>query len=205
LGWISFKLISISSDNALAKKRRDDSYFAVDRRRKRKYMMIIIPVIIAVAAAGVAGAILYQPPTAMAISGIECDRAEQLNYHVHAHLDIFVNGVHQQIPSDIGILSSPSCLYWLHTHSDDGLLHVEAPGTREFTVGQFLDIWQQTHNSTALFDTVSNMPATAYVDGERFEGEYRSVPIESLKEIVIAYGRPPENITADYDFGGITR
>jgi hypothetical protein len=84
--------------NELSKKRRDDSYFAVDRRRKRKYMKIIIPVIIAVAAAGVAGAVLYQPPTALAISGIDCNRSEQLNYHIHSHLDIFVNGVQQQVP-----------------------------------------------------------------------------------------------------------
>ena len=189
----------------MSNKRRDYSYFAVDRRRIRRYLMIIIPVIIGIAAASIAGAIFYQPPTAMAISGIDCDRSEQLNYHIHSHLDIFVNGVQQQIPSDVGILSSPSCLYWLHTHSDDGTLHVEAPEAQEFTVGQFLDIWQQTHNSTALFDTVSNMPATAYVDGEIFQGDYRSVPLESLKQIVLVYGTPPENIPADYDFGSITR
>jgi hypothetical protein len=188
----------------LSKKRRDDSYFAVDRRRKRKYMMIIIPVIIAVAAAGIAGAILYQPPTAMAISGIECNRSEQLTHHIHSGLDVFVNGVQQQVPSNIGILSSPSCLYWLHTHSEDGIIHVEAPESREFTLGQFLDIWQQT-NSTGFFDSVTDMPVTAYVDGQRFEGDYRTIPLESLREIVLTYGTPPEDIPADHDFGGITR
>ena len=188
----------------MSKKRRDDSYFAVDRRRKRKYMMIIIPVIIAVAAAGIAGAILYQPPTAMAIGGIECNRSEQLTYHIHSGLDVFVNGVQQQVPSNIGILSSPSCLYWLHTHSEDGIIHVEAPETIEFTLGQFLDIWQQT-NSTGFFDSVSDMPVTAYVDGQRFEGDYRTIPLESLRAIVLTYGTPPEDIPADHDFGGITR
>ena len=188
----------------MSKKRRDDSYFAVDRRRKRKYMMIIIPVIIAVAAASIAGAILYQPPTAMAISGIECNRSEQLNYHIHSGLDVFVNGVQQQVPSNIGILSSPSCLYWLHTHSEDGIIHVEAPETREFTLGQFLDIWQQT-NSTGLFDSVTDMPVTAYVDGQRFEGDYRTIPLESLRKIVLVYGTPPEDIPAEHDFGSITR
>jgi hypothetical protein len=188
------------------KKRRDDSYFAVDRRRKRKYMMIIIPVIIAVAAASIAGAILYQPPTAMAISGIECNRSEQLNYHIHSGLDVFVNGVQQQVPSNIGILSSPSCLYWLHTHSANGIIHVEAPETREFTLGQFIDVWEQTlTNSTAFFDSVSDMPVTAYVDGQRFEGDYRTIPLESLREIVLAYGTPPEDIPAEHDFGSITR
>jgi len=188
------------------KKKRDDSYFAVDRRRKRKYMKIIIPVIITVAIASVAGAILYKPPTATAISGIECHRSEQLNYHIHSHLDVFVNGVQQQVPSNIGILSSPSCLYWLHTHSADGIIHVEAPEAREFMLGQFLDIWQQTlTNSTALFGSISNMPVTAYVDGERFEGDYRTIPLQSLKEIALIYGTPPANIPADYDFGNITR
>jgi hypothetical protein len=188
------------------KRRRDDSYFAVDRRRKRKYMMIIIPVIVAVAAAGIAGAILYQSPTAMAISGIECNRSEQLNYHIHSGLDVFVNGVQQQVPSDIGILSSPSCLYWVHTHSEDGIIHVEAPETREFMLGQFIDIWEQTlTNSTEFFDSVSDMPVTAYVDGQRFEGDYRTIRLESLREIVLTYGTPPEDIPADHDFGGITR
>jgi hypothetical protein len=188
------------------KKRRDDSYFAVDRRRKRKYMMIIIPVIIAVAAASIAGAILYQPPTAMAISGIECNRSEQLNYHIHSGLDVFVNGVQQQVPSNIGILSSPSCLYWLHTHSANGIIHIEAPETREFLLGQFIDVWEQTlTNSTTFFDSVSDMPVTAYVDGQRFEGDYRTIPLESLREIVLAYGTPPEDIPAEHDFGSITR
>jgi hypothetical protein len=49
------------------------------------------------------------------------------------------------------------------------------------------------------------MPVTAYVDGERFEGDYRTIPIESLKEIALAYGTPPEDIPADHDFGSITR
>ena len=188
------------------KKRRDDSYFAVDRRRKRKYMMIIIPIIIAVAAASIAGAILYQPPTmAMAISGIECNRSEQLNFHIHSGLDIFIDGVQQQVPSNIVILSSPSCLYWLHTHSENGIIHIEGPEAREFTLGQFLDIWQQTGNSTAFFDSVSGMPVTAYVDGQRFEGDYRTIPLESLRSVVLAYGTPPEDIPAEHDFGSITR
>jgi hypothetical protein len=188
------------------KKKRDDSYFAVDRRRKRKYMKIIVPVIIVVGIAGVAGVILYKPPTAMAISGIECNKGEQHNYHIHSHLDVFVNGVQQQVPSNIGILSSPSCLYWLHTHSADGIIHVEAPETREFILGQFFDIWQQTlTNSTAFFDSISGMPVTAYVDGGRFDGDYRTIPLQSLKEIALVYGTPPANIPTDYDFGRITR
>lgn len=182
----------------MSKKKRDDSYFAADRRKKKKSMMIVIPVIIAVAAAATAGALLYQPPEVMAISGVECNRTEQLNYHVHTHLDVFVDGREQEIPGDVGRLSS--CLYWLHTHDTTGLLHVEAPQTREFTLGQFLDIWQQTGESTEFFASVQSQNVTAYIDGEQFEGHYRDVPLESLTQVALIIGEPPASIPGEYEF-----
>jgi len=184
----------------LSKKKRDDSYFAAGRRRNRKYMMIIIPIIIAVVAAAAAGAVLYQPAQAAAISGVECNRTEQLNYHIHAHLDVFVDGQRQQVPDRVGILSTPSCLYWLHTHDTSGLIHIEAPQTREFTLGQIIDVWEQTRDSNGLFDSVSGKNATAYVNGDPVEGNYRDVQLESLDQIALVYGQPPEDIPADYDF-----
>jgi hypothetical protein len=186
-------------------KKRDDSYFAAGRRKRKKYMMIIIPIIVAVAAAGAAGAVLYQPAQAAAISGVECFRTEQLVHHIHSHLDVFVDGEERQIPGNVGRLSSPSCLYWLHTHSTDGVVHIEAPQTREFTLGQFLDIWEQTSDSAGFFDTVADMNATAYVDGDQVEGNYRGVKLESLNQIALVYGEPPANIPDDHDFGGISQ
>jgi len=183
-------------------RKRDDSYFAAGRRRKKKYMMIIIPIVIAVAAAGTAGAVLYPPAPVMAISGVECHRAEQTNYHVHSHIDVFVDGQKKEVPASIGILSSPSCFFWLHTHSSDGVIHIEAPQTREFTLGQFLNIWNQTRDSNGLFNSVSDKNVTAYVNGNQFEGDYRDIQLESRKQIVLAYGEPPANIPK-YDFGNL--
>lgn len=165
-------------------------------------MMIIIPIIIGIAIAAAAGALLYQSPQAAAISGVECNRNEFNNYHVHSHLDVFVNGGERQVPDNVGILTSPSCLYWLHTHSSDGIIHVEAPQARQFTLGQFLDIWEQTRDQQGLFDSVSGMNVTAYVNGEQFEGNYRDVQLESQKQVVLAYGQPPAEIP-EYDFGGL--
>ena len=71
--------------------------------------------------------------------------------------------------------------------------------------GSSLTYGDRLYNSTAFFDSISGMPVTAYVDGERFEGDYRTIPIESLKEIVLAYGTPPKDIPSDHDFGSITR
>ncbi len=182
----------------MSKKKRDDSYFAADRRKKNKSMRIIIPVIVGIAVAATAGALLYQPPQVMAISGVECNRTEQLNYHVHTHINVFVDGREQEVPDNVGRLTS--CLYWLHTHATNGVIHVEAPQTREFTLGQFLDIWQQTHDSTEFFDSVQGKNVTAYVDGEQFEGSYRDVPLESLIQIALVYGEPPANIPDEFNF-----
>ena len=163
--------------------------------------MIIVPIIIAVAAAGAAGAILYQPPqAAAAISGVECNKNEFNNYHVHSHLDVFVDGQKQEIPANVGILSSPSCLYWLHTHDTAGLVHIEAPQNKEFTLGQFLDIWNQTRDSSGLLSSASNKNATAYVNGEPYRGDYRDVQLKSLEEIVLAFGKPPADIPKGYKF-----
>jgi hypothetical protein len=184
-------------------KKRDDSYFAAGRRRRKKYMMIVIPIIIAVVAASAAGAILYQPEKVMAISGVECHKGEQTSYHVHSHLDVFVDGQKQEVPAKIGILSSPSCFFWLHTHDIDGVIHVEAPHTQAFTLGQFLDIWNRTNDSNAFFDSVSGKNVTAYVNGDQFQGNYKDIQLGSREQIVLAYGQPPAKIP-EYAFGNLT-
>jgi hypothetical protein len=184
-------------------KKRDDSYFAAGRRRKRKSMMIVIPIIVALTGAAAAGALVYQPPKAVAINGVECHKSEQLNYHVHAHLDVFVDGNRHEVPAKIGILSSPSCFFWLHTHDGDGVIHIEAPQTREFTLGQFLDIWEQTKSdSQEFFNSIADLPVKVYVDGSEFEGNYRDIQLTSRKQIVLAHGEPPTEIPA-YDFGNL--
>lgn len=192
--------------NSRLSKKRDNSYFAADRRRKKKSMMIIIPIIAGIAAVAAAGAFLYKPTQAAAISGVECNRGEQLNHHIHSHLDVFVDGQKEQIPANVGILNSPSCLYWLHTHSSNSVIHIEAPIERNFTLGQFLDIWEQTRDSAGFFDSVSGMNATAYVDGNPVEGNYRDVELTSLAEIALVYGEAPDEIPRDFDFNaeGIT-
>ena len=164
--------------------------------------MMIVPIIIAVAAASAAGAVLYKPVQAVPISGVECHPTEQNNYHVHSHLDVFVDGQKQEVPAGIGILSSPSCFYWLHTHSADGIIHVEAPQTKSFTLGQFLDIWKQTKDPNGFFNSVAGKNVTAYVDGKQFDANYRDIQLESQKQIVLAYGNPPAKIP-EYRFGNL--
>lgn len=82
------------------------------------------------------------------IDGIECERGERLNYHVHAHLALFIEGRQMDVPAGIGI--TDRCLYWLHTHAADGIIHIEAPFRRGFTLGQFspcgANRWDEQHS-----------------------------------------------------------
>jgi hypothetical protein len=51
------------------------------------------------------------------INDISCDTMEHFTMHIHAHLDIFINGEAYPILSNIGIIPN-QCIYWLHTHDD---------------------------------------------------------------------------------------
>lgn len=61
------------------------------------------------------------------MNGVTCDTMEQGGYHIQVHLTIDVNGQRVTVPKGIGIATDGSCFYWLHTHTSDGILHIEAP------------------------------------------------------------------------------
>lgn len=128
------------------------------------------------------------------VDGIECDTTEYTVFHIHAHLDIFVNSHPLIVPASIGIESN-TCLYWLHTHTPDGVIHIESPQERGFTLGQFFDVWQST--STGL--PPSEEPII-YVNGKAVTTSLKDTPLNAHDEIVLVYGNPPTNIPAFYQF-----
>ena len=102
------------------------------------------------------------------IDGIYCDALEQTAYHIHAHLTIYINGKQVAIPQGIGIASDQSCFYWLHTHTSDGVIHIEFPNQGTPTLGNFLDIWGQSFNSLGFQNELASSTGwTIYVDGKQ--------------------------------------
>jgi len=62
--------------------------------------------------------------------------------HYHPQLQIVVNGVPVPIPAGIGIDPPTGSMSGLHTHSSDGVLHVEADTAGEiFTLVQLFTEW----------------------------------------------------------------
>lgn len=103
-----------------------------------------------------------------AIDGIECDRVEHLTFHTHAQLNMIINNQSYPVPAGIGIIQD-YCIYWLHTHDNSGLIHMESPIQREFTLGQFLRIWNKFNSSDLLVQNIADNNITGtvmvYVNG----------------------------------------
>jgi len=138
------------------------------------------------------------------IDGIQCNTMEQAVFHIHAHLDIFINGEPIIVPSQVGINPDARCLYWLHTHDDSGIIHIEAPVKREFTIGNFFDIWGKVFNNTHLFDERdTDSTLSVYVNGNKVptNADYRSINLNAHDEIAIVYGvMPSDKIPSRYEF-----
>ncbi len=130
-------------------------------------------------------------PNYPAIDGIPCQSNEQLNYHVHAHLSIYVNGQPFQLPTNLGIASDQSCFYWLHTHDSTGVIHIEAPSERTFTLGTFFQEWS-TRFPQMTYPTELDSTAgwQAYVDGKLYKGDFHNITLVAHKLITLAYNSP---------------
>ena len=133
------------------------------------------------------------------VDKIYCDALEQTAYHIHAHLTIYINGKQVAIPQGIGIASDQSCFYWLHTHTSDGVVHIEFPKQGTPTLGNFLDIWGQSFHSLGFQNELaSSADWNVYVDGKQVTSNFNQLVLQPHQVITIAYNSP--NITPDTSF-----
>lgn len=134
------------------------------------------------------------------VDGIKCDTSEQVAYHIHTHLAVYVNGALRPIPYGVGAVkptvqqtkqgpfaSGTHCLYWLHTHVQDGVIHVESPTTKQYTLGQFFDIWRQPLAGSQVASAKGKV--TAYVNGKAYHGDLRAIPLRSREDIQLDVGK----------------
>jgi hypothetical protein len=140
------------------------------------------------------------------IDGIQCQNTEKVAFHIHAHLAIFVDGKQKQVPYGIGIGPLPgggfggqaykygpfvtegSCFMWLHTHTADGIIHMEAPKQITFNLGDFFDIWGIKLSSSQVGPAKGKV--TALVDGKVVGGNPRSIVLKDHELIQLDVGTP---------------
>lgn len=85
------------------------------------------------------------PVTEMDIGG-----HESLTMHIHQMLTITVNGEQILIPANIGLPNG--MMRAIHTHDSSGKVHVEGTCPRDFTLGEFFDVWGQTFTEECIME-----------------------------------------------------
>jgi hypothetical protein len=135
------------------------------------------------------------------VHGIECGSSEQLAYHIHAHLAVYANGAARTPPGGIGIPGSQvvqtaqgpeaaggQCIYWLHTHAPDGVIHVESPTKRIYTLGDFFAEWHQPLSATRVAGASGKV--TAVVNGKPWTKSPAAIPLDPHAVIQLSVGSP---------------
>lgn len=151
------------------------------------------------------------PSLGDAVDGIACERSEQVLLHIHARVTVYVDGRPRRIPYGIGIgpprevaptprgafVIGGGCFAWLHTHAADGIVHIESPVRRTFTLGNFFDVWGQPLSASRVGPARGHV--VAYVDGKVWRGSPRSIPLRAHAQVQLDVGRPlaaPVSITS---------
>lgn len=81
-----------------------------------------------------------------------CTTDMATQFHIHPMLKIKILGKEQEIPADIGI--TPLCMNAIHTHDVSGVIHIESPVKKDFTLGDFFAVWQKPFTKEQVIDAV---------------------------------------------------
>jgi hypothetical protein len=165
------------------------------------------------------------PESPMALTckaGLVPEKAEFLEYHVHAHLDVFVNGRPVLIPAGIGIdVDNPGvqvqtgpngvtgaggiegcdqpCISPLHTHDLSGILHTETKTPSPNQLGQFFTEWAVRLTSDCVGGYCKpGVPIKIYIDGKVETGDPTQIELSDRREIAIVIGTPPATIPMEF-------
>lgn len=164
-------------------------------------------------------------PLGLAVeAGLEPDVSEHLDNHVHAHLDVFVDGEPVEVPGGIGInvedpdvgtfpepdgsttyggieLCRKPCISPLHTHTASGIIHTESKTPEPNTLGEFFVEWGVRLDDKCVADYCSPDKEIAfYVDGDPYEDEPRGIELSDQRVIVLVIGTEPSEIPTTADF-----
>ena len=164
---------------------------------------------------GPEGALVFNVPdlgsastslTGATVHGIPCriEAKEIVKYHIHVLVTVYVRGKMMRLPAGIGItqpkivardstgvfddVGSHDCLYWLHTHAADGIVHVEAPAKQAFTLGQFFDVWNQPLGTDQVGPATGKV--VVFENGKELLGNPRATPLLPHAVIQLDVGNP---------------
>ena len=158
-------------------------------------------------------------------AGLTPETHEFLIYHVHAHLDVFVNGKAVVVPAGLGIdITDPAvhhavlddgtdayggidppcadpCISPLHTHDTSGVLHTESLSEEPNRLGEFFTEWNVKLDADCVGGYCKPQASVlVYVDGNAYDGNPADIELTDHKEIAIVIGTPPVTIPSKFSF-----
>jgi hypothetical protein len=114
---------------------------------------------------------------------------------------VYADGQPRALPAAIGMLGpvaqqtaygpfygAQQCIYWLHTHASDGVIHIESPTKRVYTLGNFFDEWHQPLSRTQVASAKGKV--TAFLNGKAWKQDPRSIPLLPHASIQLDVGAP---------------
>jgi hypothetical protein len=140
----------------------------------------------------------------LALDNIDCNSNEQLTYHVHAHLSLYINGRPVTVPAYIGIDNNNQCFYWLHTHDVTGVIHIEAPQQGTYTLGTFFHLWDQRFSQLGYPQQLNQTAGwKVYVNGQPYNGDFHNLALSPHMLITMAYNTPNAQPDTVYNWNGL--
>ena len=202
----------------MSKKKQKESNMRAGARRpapaRRSDGIPVLPaavVLLLLAVAAVVGIMIVtsRGSSAQAVNGITCDTQEHVDptsVHYHAHLTILYQGTEATIPANIGIPPDQSCIYWMHTHDDTGVIHVEAPKAKakDFTLADFFRVWGQPLSQTQVttIKLSGDDKLVTFIDGKQQPDGFdpSGIKITEHEQIVLEITPPLVDPPPSYTF-----
>ena len=145
-----------------------------ERLIKKIALWSLVGVVALVVVGGLVWKVMTRPPVP------ESDMISENGLHWHPELTIYVKGVKQEMPANLGVTAltmSP-----VHTHESDGVIHLEFTGPvykKDIAFGQFFKSWGKDMRSfgTNMKMTINGEENTKYEnyimrDKDRMELRY---------------------------------
>ncbi|MDM2175050.1 MULTISPECIES: hypothetical protein [Mycobacteriaceae] len=137
-------------------------------------------------------------------AGLPMARMEGTVLHIHAHLDVQVDGRPVPVPANIGVDGRRGAMSALHTHDASGIIHIESPVRRQFSLGELFTEWQVS----LAADHIGGLRAGAgkqlrvIVNGVPQTDNPAAITLAAHDQIAIIYGapHPGEVIASRYQF-----
>lgn len=130
--------------------------------------------------------------------------AEGAVEHIHVHLDVLVDGQPVAVPADIGIDRRRGTISPLHTHDDTGVIHIESPVKRQFSLGELFSEWQVSlsPDNIGALRAGNGKVLRVFVNGQQQSGNPAAIIFNAHDEIAVVYGTPRsgEDIPSKYAF-----